>query len=82
MPWRRAGREYRPADFIIADVQDDDKGGGVTAALDVFARFRDVAAAIGFNYFLEVFNPNIDIGLDWAETAAFVNDCICGNAPG
>jgi hypothetical protein len=45
-------------------------------SLDAFAAFRDDAARCGFTYFLEVFNPNVDIGLDPDKRAEFVNDSI------
>ena len=34
------------------------------ASLEAFAEFRAEAAAPGSSYFLEVFNPNIDTGID------------------
>lgn len=46
------------------------------AAGEAFADFRADAARNGFKYFLEVFNPNTDIGLDRQATAEFVNDSI------
>jgi hypothetical protein len=45
-------------------------------SLDAFAAFRAEAAACDFTYFFEVFNPNVNIGLEAAERAEFVNDCI------
>ena len=45
-------------------------------SLDAFAAFRAQAIPLGFKYFLEVFNPNIDIGLAPEQRAEFVNDCI------
>lgn len=46
------------------------------ASLNAFRDFRADAAAAGFDYFLEVFNPNVACGLDAAAIPAFVNDCI------
>lgn len=46
------------------------------ASLQAFRDFRADAAAVGFNYFLEVFNPNVDCSLDAAAVPAYVNDCI------
>lgn len=46
------------------------------AAGETFAAFREEAARNGFKYFLEVFNPNVDCGLDRAAAAEFVNDSI------
>lgn len=45
-------------------------------SLDAFAAFRAEAAPLGFKYFLEVFNPNVEIGLTPEQRAEFVNDCI------
>lgn len=45
-------------------------------AMNEYARFRADAAKLGFRHFLEVFNPNINIGLDARQTGEFVNDCI------
>jgi hypothetical protein len=46
------------------------------ASLEAFRAFREDAAANGFSYFLEVFNPNVDARLEPASVAAFVNDAI------
>ncbi len=46
------------------------------ASLQAFAAFRAEAAAIGFKYFLEVFNPNIDAGIGQELMPYYVNDCI------
>jgi hypothetical protein len=46
------------------------------ASLNAFRDFRADAQAAGFRYFLEVFNPNVDCGLDAAAMPAFVNDSI------
>ena len=46
------------------------------ASLEAFSTFRQDAARNGFSYFFEVFNPNIDCGLDQTATGEFVNDCI------
>lgn len=46
------------------------------ASLEAFAAFRADAAAHGFRYFLEVFNPNVDTGIAPDMVGHFVNDCI------
>lgn len=51
-------------------------------ALEEFRQFRKEAAAAGFQYFYEVFNPNVDVGLSREETGAFVNDCILRSLAG
>jgi hypothetical protein len=45
-------------------------------SLEAFADFRKEAASIGFKYFLEVFNPNVEAGLAPEVLPHFVNDCI------
>jgi hypothetical protein len=45
-------------------------------SLEAFASFRAEAAALGFRYFLEVFNPNVDAGLSPDALPHFVNDVI------
>ena len=46
------------------------------AAQERFSEFRAEASAIGFKYFFEVFNPNVETGLSREQTGEFVNDCI------
>jgi hypothetical protein len=46
------------------------------ASLEAFAVFRNEAAALGFTYFLEVFNPNVDTGIPAEVLPHYVNDCI------
>jgi DhnA family fructose-bisphosphate aldolase class Ia len=46
------------------------------ASLEAFARFRADAEATGFNYFLEVFNPNVATGIAPETLPHYVNDCI------
>jgi hypothetical protein len=51
-------------------------------SLEAFKDFRADAGANGINYFLEVFNPNVDSKIAPADIPAFVNDnltrCISG----
>jgi hypothetical protein len=46
------------------------------ASLEAFRDFRADAAANGFSYFLEVFNPNVERGLSAEAIPEFVNDAI------
>ena len=46
------------------------------ASLEAFAAFRAEAAANGFSYFLEVFNPNVECGISPDVLPHYVNDCI------
>jgi hypothetical protein len=45
-------------------------------SLEAFAAFRADAAAHGFRYFLEVFNPNVETGIAPEVLGHYVNDCI------
>ncbi|MGE3295251.1 MAG: hypothetical protein AB7O95_28130 [Geminicoccaceae bacterium] len=51
-------------------------------SLEAFAEFRREAAANGFKYFYEVFNPNVPTQLDPTQTGQFVNDCILRSLAG
>jgi hypothetical protein len=46
------------------------------ASLEAFRAFRADAEAHGLSYFLEVFNPNVEKGLDAEFVPFFVNDAI------
>ena len=52
------------------------------ASLEAFAEFRAEAAACGFKYFLEVFNPNVETGIDPEILPHYINDnilrCLAG----
>ncbi|MEZ5933861.1 MAG: hypothetical protein R3F54_18300 [Alphaproteobacteria bacterium] len=45
-------------------------------SLDAFAAFRRDAEAAGFDYFLEVFNPNVETGIDAETLPHYINDCL------
>ncbi len=51
-------------------------------SLDAFAEFRAEAADCGFRYFLEVFNPNVETGIDPEVLPHYINDnilrCLAG----
>jgi len=44
--------------------------------LEAFRAFREDAAANGFKYFLEVFNPNVAHNMEREHLGEFINDCI------
>lgn len=46
-------------------------------ALLAFKEFRSEAQRKGFNYFMEIFAPNVDAGLRPEQIPSFVNDNIC-----
>lgn len=45
-------------------------------SLAAFSEFRADASANGFGYFLEVFNPNVETGIDPEVLPGYINDCI------
>jgi hypothetical protein len=45
-------------------------------SLEAFTDFRAEARACGFTYFLEVFNPNVECGVDPEVLPHYINDCI------
>ncbi len=45
-------------------------------SLEAYQTFREDARANGMRHFLEVFNPNVDCGLDASEIGDYVGDCI------
>jgi hypothetical protein len=45
-------------------------------SLDAFSQFREETASLGFRYFLEVFNPNVDTGIDPKVLPHYINDAI------
>lgn len=47
-----------------------------TAFLNAFHRFLDDLSGTDLRYFLEVFNPQIDIGIGPEDIPDYVNDCI------
>jgi len=51
-------------------------------ALQAFKTFRADARRLGFDYFLEVFAPNVDAGIPPGEIPFFVNDHICRTLAG
>lgn len=53
-----------------------------THALEEFLVFREEAQANNFRYFYEVFNPNIDIGMDQEQLGQYLNDMILSSLAG
>ena len=51
-------------------------------SLEAFGRFRECAAENGFKYFYEIFNPNVDCGLDRRQTGEYLNDCVLRSLAG
>ena len=51
-------------------------------SLEAFSAFREDAAANGINYFLEVFNPNVESGVPAEALGQFVNDNLARSLSG
>lgn len=78
-----ASRPYRGADLSLArapiglySLTFQNDAALDTAALEAYAAFRDEARKAGIMHFLEVFNPNLDIGVPPDGLGAYANDCI------
>jgi hypothetical protein len=71
-----AGAPLRGTDLGLYSITFNNDVDADVATLEAFARFRADAAAIGFKYFLEVFNPNVDARIDPKLLPSYVNDCI------
>ena len=52
------------------------------ASLNEFHRFLNDISGKNLRYFLEVFNPQIDIGIDQENLPGYVNDCIVRSLAG
>lgn len=78
-----ASRPYRGADLSLAraplslySLTFQNDAALDAAALEAYAAFRAEARKAGVMHFLEVFNPNQDIGVPPDGLGAYVNDCI------
>jgi hypothetical protein len=72
----RPGAEVVGTDLGLYSITFNNDIDADVASLEAFAEFRAEAAACGFKYFLEVFNPNVDTGIEAALLPHYVNDCI------
>ncbi|MBC2593472.1 hypothetical protein H5P28_04280 [Ruficoccus amylovorans] len=69
-------RPYIGADLGLYSVTFTNNIDWDYAALEAFHEFRIEAEKKKFRYFLEVFNPNVDPGIDAATVGGFLNDSI------
>jgi len=76
LPYRGAALELALAPICLYSLTYVNHAERDVASLEAYARFRSQARQQGLMHFLEVFNPNIDIGLAAADIPAFINDCI------
>lgn len=75
-PHRGADLDFAPAQLCLYSVTFLNDAEADSAALRAYAEFRRAARAKGLRHFLEVFNPNVDIGLPEDRIGPFVTDCI------
>lgn len=69
-------RPYVGADLGLYSVTFTNQLDWDYAALEAYHAFRIEAEKKQFRYFLEVFNPNVDPGIDPKKVGAFLNDSI------
>lgn len=77
LPYRGASLARAPAGLCLYSVTFNNEAAADVASLQAYAAFRAEAEAAGVAHFLEVFNPNLELGLSPAEIGSFVTDCIC-----
>ncbi|GAB5468450.1 MAG: hypothetical protein Kilf2KO_14800 [Rhodospirillales bacterium] len=76
LPHRGADLTLANAPLCLYAVTFNNDAPRDVAMLEAYAAFRAEARAAGILHFLEVFNPNLDLGFDAAQTGRYVNDCI------
>lgn len=82
LPFRSANLTRARAPLCLYSITFMNDAATDVAALSAYAAFRADAQAAGVMHFLEVFNPNIDIGVAEADLGAYVNDCIARTLAG
>lgn len=75
-PYRGADLAFARAPLCLYSITFLNDAERDATALEAYAAFRAEARAAGIMHFLEVFNPNVDIGVAPQDMGAFVNDCI------
>lgn len=76
VPHCGADLEFAPAALCLYSVTFLNDAEADTATLRAYARFRRAAQEKGIQHFLEVFNPNVNVGLAEKEIGPFITDCI------
>lgn len=75
-PHQGAALEFARAPLCLYSITFLNDAERDAAALEAYAAFRREARGLGIMHFLEVFKPNIDIGVAPEAMGSFVNDCI------
>ena len=75
-PFRSASLSHAGTDLGLYSVTFNNDIDADVRSLEHFRDFRADAVAHGFKYFLEVFNPNVETGIDPKVLPHYVNDVI------
>lgn len=76
IPFRSAKLKHAQASLCLYSITFNNLVNEDVCSLNAYAKFRDEASEHGKEHFLEVFNPNIETGLNPKEVGFYVNDCI------
>jgi len=71
-----ANRRVKGTDLGLYSITFNNDIQADVRSLEHFTEFRADASALGFRYFLEVFNPNVDTGIDPKVLPHYINDAI------
>ena len=71
-----ANRKIKGTDLGLYSITFNNDIDADVRSLEAYAEFRAEASAIGFRHFLEVFNPNVDTGIDPKVLPHYINDAI------
>jgi len=76
LPFRSTDLAMAKASLCLYSMTFNNDTAADLATLEAYRAFRSEARAAGKQHFLEVFNPNMDLGFSSAQTGMYVNDCI------
>jgi hypothetical protein len=76
IPYRGADLPHARARLCLYSVTFNNNAAADVASLEAYRAFRREIALTDKKHFLEIFNPNMDLGLGVVETGQYVNDCI------
>lgn len=76
LPFRATDLSRAKAELGLYSMTFNNDAAADVATLEAYRAFRPEARAAGKKHFLEIFNPNMPLGLSGAETGMYVNDCI------
>ena len=76
IPYRGADLARARANLCLYSVTFNNDAAADVASLEAYRAFRREIQQTDKKHFLEIFNPNMPLGLGFAETGQYVNDCI------